>query len=302
MLARNSLWPTYFWAYLGLHNHSCCEVRPVMYIDYPTNRWGFTRVISWKSSGRDTQFYCRTSQRLGHNYSGPAVEKQFSDQRVTDRRSERRTRWARYRRWKQYDEELNPEYLMRDVTPAHVNQKGAIAGADLVAGDKIVHNHASPEKKLSIVEQLLQKLQKEIDDNRQVRDTIEALRHYHTRKSHDGIDGLEAKLKHSGREHETFRALEKKELFAKMLEKWSLYSSAQEIFVHLLARAEHEFSMYVLPQLSSLKEHEINHVIDEKIVDPIVTECGTTVFQMNHGIAMGMLYWLAEQCFVRWHK
>ena len=52
----------------------------------------------------------------------------------------------------------------------------------------------------------------------------------------------------------------------------------------------------------TLKEHEVNAIIISRIVDPIVAECGTTVFEMNHGTAMGMLYWLAEQCFIRWHQ
>lgn len=191
---------------------------------------------------------------------------------------------------------------MSDSKTTTVNQTGASAGADIVGGDKIVYNQAAPAKPITVVEHLLLKLQKEIEDNSEVRDTLESLRHYYKRGSHDGVDGLEAKLKQAGREHETFRAIEKKELFVKTLERWSLYASAQEIFVHLLARAEHEFSMYVLPQVATLKEHEINAIIDIKIVEPMVSECGATVFQMNHGIAMGMLYWLAEQCFVRWHQ
>jgi len=123
---------------------------------------------------------------------------------------------------------------MSDSKTTHVNQQNAAAGGNIVAGDMIVHNHPVATKSASIVEQLLHKLQKEIDENCKVRETIEALRYYYTRKSHDGVDGLEAKLKHSGRTHETFQALEKKELFAKVLEKWSLYASAQKIFVHLL--------------------------------------------------------------------
>ena len=81
-----------------------------------------------------------------------------------------------------------------------------------------------------------------------------------------------------------------------------MYASAQEIFAHLLAKAELEFSTHVLPQIDSLSEVEINEAITKRIVDPIVAECGTSVFKLNHATAMGMLYWLAEQCFVRWHK
>lgn len=183
-----------------------------------------------------------------------------------------------------------------------VNQKGASAGRDVVARDKVVYNYTAAAKNASVIEQLLQKLQAEMEENVEVQETIESLRYFYNKTSVDGIDGLEAKLKAGGRKHETFQALQKKELFAKALERWSLYASAQEIFVHLLAKAEHEFSLHVFPQIGKIKEHQVNQLVTERIVEPIVAECGATVFQMHHGMAMGMLYWLAEQCFVRWHQ
>jgi len=183
-----------------------------------------------------------------------------------------------------------------------INQKGVSAGGDVVGGDKHVYNNLAAPKNASVVEQLLHKLQTEMEDDLQVKKTIDSLRYFYEKKSIDGIDGLESKLKAGGREHETLQALEKKELFVKALERWSLYASAQEIFVHLLAKAEHEFSMHVFPQIGQIEEHQVNQLVTERIVEPIVTECGATVFQMHHGMAMGMLYWLAEQCFVRWHQ
>ena len=188
-----------------------------------------------------------------------------------------------------------------------VNQRSARAGHDMIAGDQTVlnysvHNHHGPTAKATVVEQLLTKLQTEIDDNAQVRAMIDSLRYYYEHKSHDGIVGLEAKLEKGNRAHEIYHALEKKELFVKTLEKWSMYSSAQEIFVHLLARAEFEYMTHVFPQIETLSEVEINNAITTRIVEPIVVDCGASVFKLTHGTAMGMLYWLAEQCFVRWHK
>ena len=184
-----------------------------------------------------------------------------------------------------------------------VDQRGAKAGRDVIGRDLNVHHHHAPAlKELSVVELLLEKLQREIESNQQTRDMVEELRHFYTNKSHDGIDGLEAKLNHAGRTHEILDALVKKELFVKMLEKWSMYASAQEIWVQLLAKAVHEFSMQISPQLTTLAEVEINNLISSKIVYPTVSECGAGVFRMNPGTAMGMFYWLAEQCFVRWHQ
>lgn len=183
------------------------------------------------------------------------------------------------------------------------DQRGASAGGDVVAGDKITNTiHQSPVRPPGIVEQLLQKLQGEIAKNVEVRHTVESLQYFYERRAKDEIVGLEAKLSAGDRDEEYFSAIAKKEQFAKLLERWSLYSSAQEIFAYLLAGVEHQFSMFVHPQIGEFDKIEVNQLVDDRIVGPTITECGTTVFTLNHGLVMGMIYWLAEQCFVRWHK
>jgi hypothetical protein len=93
-----------------------------------------------------------------------------------------------------------------------VRQDGASAQGDVVGRDKkeTHHHHYPPASPPGIVEQLLVKLQAEIEQNEEVRHTIEALAHFQTRRAPDGIDGLEAKLKAANRENELFAALEKK--------------------------------------------------------------------------------------------
>jgi len=77
-------------------------------------------------------------------------------------------------------------------------QKGATAGGDIVGGNKVEnHFHLSPVP-TGIVGQLLAKLQIEIEKDETVRHTIEALTRFHTKRSHDGVDGLEAKLSAAG--------------------------------------------------------------------------------------------------------
>jgi hypothetical protein len=192
---------------------------------------------------------------------------------------------------------------MQDPPPRdQINQTNASAGGDVVGGNKIINYNQGSERDSSVVEQLLERLQSEIEKNAEAKEIIQSLRRYYDKKSVDGIEGLEAKLKAGNRDHEIFLAFEKKELFLKALEKLSLYVSAQEIFVHLLAKVEHEFSMHVFPRIGEKAEHQVNEIITERIVEPIVKECGATVLKMDHSLAMGMLYWLAEQCFVRWHQ
>ncbi|AEO47302.1 ABC-three component system protein [Rhodospirillum rubrum] len=176
------------------------------------------------------------------------------------------------------------------------NQQGAQAGGNIAGRD---YNHFEARK--SVVEKLLLKLKQQYECNEQTQITIDELARYHTRRTTDGINGLEAKLRASGRLDYYDDAIEKKEMFAKLLERWSLYSSAQQIFVHILARAENEFTQVIYRQIPQRTPEEINALVIDRIVNPIVDECGGELISVNHNIVQGMVYWLAEQCFIKWH-
>jgi len=185
-----------------------------------------------------------------------------------------------------------------------VDQKGAVAGGDVVGRDKTeVHNHIPPSPpKLSKLEKLKARLQEEIADEACSREIIEDLQSFKRRIPEDGVVGLEAKLEVAGRSEQLMVALDMKERFAKLLEKWSLYVSAQEIFVHLLAMAEYKFTHHIRPHLSDSSPPELDELIERKIIEPSIDDLGVDVFCLDHHSAMGMIYWLAEQCRVRWHK
>src|SRR6202022_3944316 len=108
--------------------------------------------------------------------------------------------------------------------PLKVDQAGATARGDIVGRDKHENHFHLPDQPSGVVEQLLQKLQKEVENNEHVKHTIEALARYQNRRAHDGVEGLQAKLTKADRSDEYLDAIEKKELFAKLLERWSLYA------------------------------------------------------------------------------
>jgi hypothetical protein len=174
------------------------------------------------------------------------------------------------------------------------NQQGAQAGGSIIGRD---YNNFEANK--GVVEKLLLKLKRQYDCDEQTQTTMDELARYHARRAADGIDGLEAKLKASGRSDYYDEAIEKKEMFAKLLERWSLYSSAQQIFVHILARAENEFTQVIHRQIPKRTPEEINALVIDRIVNPIVEECGSELMSVNHNLVQGMVYWLAEQCFIK---
>lgn len=189
---------------------------------------------------------------------------------------------------------------MTKTTSSTVDQSHAHAGGHMAANDIYIANIGS--QSVGIVETLLKKLQEEMATDAKVADRIDRLQRYYVQRAHDGIHGLKAKLTAANRLDTYDDAIEMKEMFAKLLERWSFYASAQQILVHLLARAERNFSDIILPQISDLSRAEVNSLAKELIVEPTVQDCGASVFEIDHNTATGMIYWLAEQCFVRWHK
>ncbi|OKO85257.1 hypothetical protein AC629_19815 [Bradyrhizobium sp. NAS80.1] len=200
------------------------------------------------------------------------------------------------------DEGNGGQLVPYHATGSVVDQSGSSAGGDIVARDKIEHHHYPNPIPSGVVEKLIRKLQAEIQLNVHAQHTVDALACFQVRRSIDGVEGLEAKLKVADREDQLWSALDKKEQFAKLLQQWSLYASAQEIFAYLLAKAEFEFNHFVHPKIPSLPPSDIDQLVHDRIVQTIIDEIGVDVFVLNHGTAMGMLYWLAEQCFIRWHK
>ncbi|MDB2438748.1 hypothetical protein N9W89_08545 [Hellea sp.] len=179
-----------------------------------------------------------------------------------------------------------------------VDQRKANAGNDMVARDKITTVYNSTPSK---IQALLEKLKAESAAEVFTKETISELARYHQRQSTDGIEGLESKLKKAGLGHAYLDAIEQKEAFAKLLSRYTMFASAQEIFVHYLTRVRMAFNKTIYPDLPSLTEAQANMRIHTEIVKSIVDECYTDVFHLDDEAVFGMLYWLAEQCFVKWH-
>jgi hypothetical protein len=183
-----------------------------------------------------------------------------------------------------------------------IDQSQAQAGGDITGGNKVVLSFISQTSGSNTVSQLHEKLKAEIQSNNKINETVSNLQYFMKPKPVDEFRGLEAKLTKANRSHEILNALDKKELFAQFLEKWSLYESAQEIFACFLAKIEHVFVYEISLVVDQLDEHSHNELITKKVVEPTIAECGSGAFNLNHAVVMGMIYWLAEKCFVRWHK
>ncbi|WP_092810095.1 ABC-three component system protein [Roseivivax marinus] len=193
----------------------------------------------------------------------------------------------------------------------NTDQSKSDVEGDQIAGNKIeygpvtINNHPMPDTfSANALETLAAKLTEEKLSENVTDSIIDSLNYYKRRRtSTDGIVGLEAKLDKGGRDEDYDEALEQKVLFERLLEEWSYYVSAQEIFAHLLSRINRKFRSQVFPHVSVLPKHIIDDMVDKNILEPAIMECSAVQeFHVNYDVALGMYYWLADQCFVRWHQ
>lgn len=180
-----------------------------------------------------------------------------------------------------------------------VDQSGANAGSKLVGRDDnsiTVYSGGNPH-----VRELVKKLDNEIAFDNLKNDLIDSLQFFEEPFAPDGVLGLENKLEKSGQASKLPLALRHKELFAKFLSKYALYGAAQELLALCLHRIHQEFEAKVHPKCDGLSPQQMDDVILKDVVNCVVEEYGLGTFALNHGLVLGMTYWLAERCYVRWH-
>ncbi|TYC80064.1 hypothetical protein FMN63_02145 [Stappia sp. BW2] len=156
---------------------------------------------------------------------------------------------------------------------------------------------------LSQVPGLLQRLDKEISaGDACIEGFIDDLQMFQDRRTSGTLVGLEAKLTAAERQDQLESAHLKKELFAKLLARMQHYPSAQKIFALFLARINDVFENHIMPYVSTLDRQQIDEIIEEKIVQPTLKDMGSGFehFTINHAHVRGMIYWLADRCYVRW--
>ncbi|MGP1252847.1 MAG: ABC-three component system protein [Kiloniellales bacterium] len=132
---------------------------------------------------------------------------------------------------------------------------------------------------------------------------IDDLQMFHDRRADEKVVGLDRKLEKADRADQVLDAQLKKELFHKLLTRLQHYPSAQKLFAYFLARINDVFENHICPHAHALDRLEVDEIIEEKIIVPTIADMGNGFqhFTLTHAHIRGMIYWLADRCFVRWH-
>jgi hypothetical protein len=180
-------------------------------------------------------------------------------------------------------------------------QDSSIDGKVVGRDDYSLTINTSYEQRSKYLEDLYEKAQREISENKELREFCEDFDYINSGKD---VIGLEEKLKNGNRENLIDWAKETKEMFHKKLFKSAQLSfSAQQINAYILSNIKRTFieEVYVLI-CNNTPQEQINMVITERIIKPIKAELGINLFQYNDADIQGMIYFLTGNCHIKWNN
>ncbi|ODM43944.1 ABC-three component system protein [Cereibacter johrii] len=156
----------------------------------------------------------------------------------------------------------------------------------------------------SQIGRLLRLLADQISNNDSMIGFVDELQFFIDNRGGETVVGLEEKLRICGRASTYHDARKKKEFFAKLLLKYERFSSAQQLFAYIMAAIHETFEGKITPSIEFLTQREVDDLIESEIIDKIMMELGegSDHITLNKTHLKGMIYWLADKCYVRWHR
>ncbi|RVI55200.1 ABC-three component system protein [Sinorhizobium medicae] len=168
---------------------------------------------------------------------------------------------------------------------------------------KITNYNQIDGAKPSQINRLLKLLAEQIANDESMEGFVDELQFFVDNRDGETVVGLKNKLDNCGRGATFSDAKKKKEFFAKLLLKFERFSSAQQLFAYIMAAIHETFESKIIPSTASLTNQQIDALIDSEIVDKIMAEIGegSDYITLNRTHLKGMIFWLADKCYVRWH-
>jgi len=183
----------------------------------------------------------------------------------------------------------------KGLTVRQENNKagGGIAGRDLV-------NVNLPEVKTPL-KVMAENYRCEVDRDNNHKEFIDELRNYMQRVVEGRQRNLEEKLLAAQREDLVITAKHLKEQFTKKLYKHTFSPTAQNIFVHILAKINSCFRLKIKPLIhENNSPRAIDEAIYTEIVECIYMDVGNSELSINMDDIHGMLFYLTGNCYIEW--
>lgn len=182
-----------------------------------------------------------------------------------------------------------------------IRQTENIAGGDIVGGNKTVTIVAPSAK--GHIDVLNERYKAESGNAEGLSGFICELQHFWNRATDPDIRGLAAKLRESERSDIIHAGEVLKEKATMKIVKYQTSPSAQEIFVWALTEMYGRYLLEVTPRIQAgLGRPEIDTLINEKVIDPVLQGLGENVLHLYRDEIIGLMFFLAGNCHIRWDK
>ncbi|HEX8289666.1 MAG TPA: ABC-three component system protein [Pyrinomonadaceae bacterium] len=178
---------------------------------------------------------------------------------------------------------------------------GDQAARDIIHNrNKSYYNYGDLRNSVSPVQSLYAKYELEKENNPQLTEFIEELNYYYNKVDGDVI-GLEKKLENGNRQSFIKYALRAKEAYHKKLYKNQFSEVAQQINVYFLALIDSYFTHIIYPKIcGGASNEEINILIQENVINRVLSELGENTLGFTATDINGMLYFLTGNCHIEW--
>lgn len=152
------------------------------------------------------------------------------------------------------------------------------------------------------LKKLLEEHELEKLKNSEYQDFSDELNNFFKQKTEKKLRDLTQKLVDGDRENFVSVALEAKERVTKKIYKFSLYTSAQEVYTHLLTNIRTTFKHSIESKIKSGKFdiYEIDDLVKEKIIEPFYQTIQGSSLYIDLDELYGLLYLLTGNCHIEW--
>lgn len=128
------------------------------------------------------------------------------------------------------------------------------------------------------------------------------LQHYMAAPTDGDVRGLEEKLKSSGRLDMLNFAIQQKEIAAKLIMKYQTSRSAQRVFTIILDELHTIYMLTVTPIIESGGNRQDVDASINQALFTIKSMLGENFLEFTVKDILGLLYFLAGNCHIRWDK
>ncbi|PPK74963.1 hypothetical protein B0F87_107206 [Methylobacter tundripaludum] len=165
-----------------------------------------------------------------------------------------------------------------------------------------IYNQSIIYREDQTLKKLLNEHELEKQKNPKYQEFSDELNNFFKQKTENKLRDLTQKLVDGDRENFVSVALEAKERVTKKIYKFSLYTSAQEVYTHLLTNIRTTFKHSIESKIKSGKFDifEIDDLVKNIIIEPFYQTVQGSSLYIDLDELYGLLYLLTGNCHIEW--